>query len=95
MKLPQDKGEWIRPHWAIETLGISTLMPRPGNLCSSGFGGADLIGDAEGSWFDNLLPDSELINRGAMQLLQPNQLPSGIDGIEAKPLTDVADGRKR
>ena len=70
-------------------------MPRPGNLCSAGFGGADLSGDAVESWFDNLLPDSELIRRRAVQLLRPNQLPSGIDGIKAKPLTDVADGRKR
>ena len=70
-------------------------MPRPGNLFRFGFGGADLSGDAVESWFDNHLPDSELIRRRAVQLLQPNQLPSGIDGIEAKPLTDVADGRKR
>ena len=86
---------------------------------SAGFGGADLSGDAVESWFDNLLPDSELIRRraqtrfqaastsafdllaaigrdcaGAVQLLPPDQLPSGIDRIEARPLTDKDIGQR-
>ena len=30
MKLPQGKEEWRRPRKALETLGISTLLPRLG-----------------------------------------------------------------
>jgi serine/threonine-protein kinase HipA len=71
------------------------------------------------SWFDNLLPDSEVIRRraqsrfqtastsafdllaavgrdcaGAVQLLPPDQEPSGIDRIEARPLSDQEIGRR-
>jgi serine/threonine-protein kinase HipA len=85
----------------------------------AGFGASTLSGDAVESWFDNLLPDSEVIRRraqtrfhtastsafdllaaigrdcaGALQLLPPDQEPSGIDRIEAKPLSNQEIGQR-
>jgi serine/threonine-protein kinase HipA len=85
----------------------------------AGLGTSTLSGNAVESWFDNLLPDSEVIRRraqtrfqtastsafdllnavgrdcaGAVQLLPPDQEPSGIDRIEAKPLSDQEIGRR-
>jgi serine/threonine-protein kinase HipA len=85
----------------------------------AGLGASALSGDAVESWFDNLLPDSEVIRRraqtrfqtastsafdllaavgrdcaGAVQLLPPDQEPSGIDRIEARPLSDQEIGRR-
>ena len=85
----------------------------------AGLGTSTLSGNAVASWFDNLLPDSEVIRRraqtrfqtastsafdllaavgrdcaGAVQLLPPEQEPSGIDRIEAKPLSDQEIGRR-
>ena len=85
----------------------------------AGLGATRLTGSAVESWFDNLLPDSEVIRRrtqtrfqtastsafdllaavgrdcaGAVQLLPPDQEPSGIDRIEAKPLSDQEIGRR-
>ena len=76
-------------------------------------------GNAVESWFDNLLPDSDVIRRraqtrfqaastsafdllaaigrdcaGAVQLLPPDQLPSGIDRIEARPLSNQEIGQR-
>ena len=85
----------------------------------AGLGASALSGDAVESWFDNLLPDSEVIRRrtqarfqavstsafdllaavgrdcaGAVQLLPPDQEPSGIDCIEARPLSDQEIGQR-
>ena len=85
----------------------------------AGLGATRLTGSAVESWFDNLLPDSEVIRRraqtrfqtastsafdllaavgrdcaGAVQLLPPDQEPSGIERIEAKPLSDQEIGRR-
>ena len=85
----------------------------------AGLGATRITGSAVESWFDNLLPDSEVIRRraqtrfqtastsafdllaavgrdcaGAVQLLPPDQEPSGIDRIEAKPVSDQEIGQR-
>ena len=118
-------GTWTLPVRGPQTFKyyetwLNSSQFRPLSLSlPAGFGGADLSGDAVESWFDNLLPDSELIRRraqtrfqaastsafdllaaigrdcaGAVQLLPPDQLPSGIDRIEARPLTDKDIGQR-
>ena len=118
-------GTWTLPVRGPQTFTydetwLHSSQFRPLSLSlPAGFGGADLSGDAVESWFDNLLPDSELIRRraqtrfqaastsafdllaaigrdcaGAVQLLLPDQLPSGIDRIEARPLTDKDIGQR-
>ncbi len=112
-------GTWTLPARGPQTFTydetwLHSSQFRPLSLSlPTGLGSAALSGDAVESWFDNLLPDSELIRRraqtrfqatstsafdllaaigrdcaGAVQLLPPDQLPSGIDRIEASPLTD-------
>jgi serine/threonine-protein kinase HipA len=85
----------------------------------AGLGTSTLSGDDVESWFDNLLPDSEVIRRraqtrfqtastsafdllaavgrdcaGAVQLLPPDQEPSGIDQIEGRPLSNQEIGQR-
>ena len=71
----------------------------------AGLGATTLRGTAVESWFDNLLPAASTsafdllaaIGRdcvGAVQLLPPEQEPSGIDRIEARPLNDQEIGQR-
>ncbi|MCP9914081.1 HipA domain-containing protein [Cyanobium sp. BA20m-14] len=71
----------------------------------AGLGASTLRGTAVESWFDNLLPAASTsafdllaaIGRdcaGAMQLLPPEQEPSGIDRIKARPLSDQEIGQR-
>jgi len=118
-------GTWIFPargaqqfSYAESWLRSSQFRPLSLSL-PAGLGISTLSGDAVESWFDNLLPDSEVIRRraqarfqaastsafdllaavgrdcaGAVQLLPPDQMPSGIDRIEAKPLGHWEIGRR-
>ena len=118
-------GTWTLPARGDQTFTyaeswLRSSQFRPLSLSlPAGFGVSTLSGDAVESWFDNLLPDSEVIRRraqtrfqtastsafdllaaigrdcaGAVQLLPPDQEPSGIDRIEAKPLSDQEIGRR-
>ena len=118
-------GTWTLPARGPQTFTydetwLHSSQFRPLSLSlPTGLGSAVLSGDAVESWFDNLLPDSELIRRraqtrfqaastsafdllaaigrdcaGAVQLLPPDQLPSGIDRIEASPLTAQDIGQR-
>jgi serine/threonine-protein kinase HipA len=118
-------GTWTLPARGDQTFTyaeswLRSSQFRPLSLSlPAGFGTSTLSGDAVESWFDNLLPDSEVIRRraqtrfqtastsafdllaaigrdcaGAVQLLPPDQEPSGIDRIEAKPLSDQEIGRR-
>ena len=71
----------------------------------AGLGASTLRGTAVESWFDNLLPAASTsafdllaaIGRdcaGAVQLLPPEQEPSGIDRIKARPLSDQEIGQR-
>ena len=71
----------------------------------AGLGVSTLRGTAVESWFDNLLPAASTsafdllaaIGRdcsGAVQLLPPEQEPSGIDRIKARPLNDQEIGHR-
>ena len=71
----------------------------------AGLGASTLRGTAVESWFDNLLPAASTsafdllaaIGRdcaGAMQLLPPEQEPSGIDRIKARPLSYQEIGQR-
>ena len=118
-------GTWTFPargaqafSYAESWLHSSQFRPLSLSL-PAGLGASTLSGDAVESWFDNLLPDSEVIRRraqsrfqtastsafdllaavgrdcaGAVQLLPPDQEPSGIDRIEAKPLSNQEIGRR-
>jgi len=118
-------GTWTLPArgpqqftYAESWLHSSQFRPLSLSL-PAGFGASTLSGDAVESWFDNLLPDSEVIRRraqtrfhtastsafdllaaigrdcaGALQLLPPDQEPSGIDRIEAKPLSNQEIGQR-
>ena len=118
-------GTWSLPARGAQTFSyaeswLHSSQFRPLSLSlPAGFGASTLSGDAVESWFDNLLPDSEVIRRraqsrfqaastsafdllaaigrdcaGAVQLLPPDQEPSGIDRIEARPLSDQEIGRR-
>lgn len=118
-------GTWTLPARGPQTFTyyetwLHSSQFRPLSLSlPTGLGSAVLSGDAVESWFDNLLPDSEVIRRraqarfqaastsafdllaaigrdcaGAVQLLPPDQLPSGIDRIEASPLTAQDIGQR-
>jgi len=118
-------GTWTLPArgpqqftYAESWLHSSQFRPLSLSL-PAGFGASTLSGDAVESWFDNLLPDSEVIRRraqarfqiastnafdllaavgrdcaGAVQLLPPDQEPSGIDRIKAKPLSNQEIGQR-
>lgn len=118
-------GTWTFPargaqafSYAESWLHSSQFRPLSLSL-PAGLGASVLSGNAVESWFDNLLPDSEVIRRraqsrfqtastsafdllaavgrdcaGAVQLLPPDQEPSGIDRIEAKPLSNQEIGRR-
>jgi serine/threonine-protein kinase HipA len=118
-------GTWSLPargpqqfSYAESWLNSSQLRPLSLSL-PAGLGATALSGNAVESWFDNLLPDSELIRRraqtrfqtastsafdllaavgrdcaGAVQLLPPDQEPSGIDRIEARPLSNKEIGQR-
>ena len=71
----------------------------------AGLGASTLRGTAVESWFDNLLPAASTsafdllaaIGRdcaGAVQLLPPEQEPSGIDRIKTRPLSDQEIGQR-
>ena len=116
-------GTWTLPARGPQTFTydetwLHSSQFRPLSLSlPTGLGSAVLSGDAVESWFDNLLPDSEVIRRraqtrfqtastsafdllaavgrdcaGAVQLLPPDQEPSGFDRIEARPLSDKEIG---
>ena len=118
-------GTWTLPArgpqiFTYDETWLHSSQFRPLSLSlPTGFGATTLSGEAVESWFDNLLPDSELIRRraqarfkaastsafdllaaigrdcaGAVQLLPPDQLPSGIDRIEASPLTAQDIGQR-
>lgn len=118
-------GAWSLPARGDQTFTyaeswLRSRQFRPLSLSlPAGLGASALSGNAVASWFDNLLPDSEVIRRraqtrfqaastsafdllaevgrdcaGAVQLLPPDQEPSGIDRIEAKPLSDQEIGRR-
>lgn len=118
-------GTWSLPARGPQTFTydetwLHSSQFRPLSLSlPAGLGAPALSGNAVESWFDNLLPDSEVIRRraqarfqaastsafdllaaigrdcaGAVQLLPPDQLPSGIDRIEARPLTDRDIGQR-
>jgi serine/threonine-protein kinase HipA len=118
-------GTWSLPARGAQTFTyadswLHSRQFRPLSLSlPAGLGASALSGDAVESWFDNLLPDSEVIRRraqtrfqtastsafdllaavgrdcaGAVQLLPPDQEPSGIDRIEARPLSDQEIGRR-
>jgi len=118
-------GTWSLPARGAQTFTyaetwLQSRQFRPLSLSlPAGLGASALSGDAVESWFDNLLPDSEVIRRraqtrfqtastsafdllaavgrdcaGAVQLLPPDQEPSGIDRIEARPLSDQEIGRR-
>jgi serine/threonine-protein kinase HipA len=118
-------GTWTLPARGAQTFTyaeswLRSSQFRPFSLSlPAGLGTATLSGDAVESWFDNLLPDSEVIRRraqarfqaastsafdllaaigrdcaGAVQLLSPDQEPSGIDRIDARPLSDKEIGRR-
>ena len=116
-------GTWTLPArgpqiFTYDETWLHSSQFRPLSLSlPTGFGATTLSGEAVESWFDNLLPDSELIRRraqarfkaastsafdllaaigrdcaGAVQLLPPDQEPSGFDRIEARPLSDKEIG---
>jgi serine/threonine-protein kinase HipA len=118
-------GTWSLPARGAQTFTyadswLHSSQFRPLSLSlPAGLGASALSGDAVESWFDNLLPDSEVIRRraqtrfqtastsafdllaavgrdcaGAVQLLPPDQEPSGIDRIEARPLSDQEIGQR-
>jgi serine/threonine-protein kinase HipA len=118
-------GTWTLPARGPQTFTydetwLHSSQFRPLSLSlPAGFGASTLSGDAVESWFDNLLPDSEVIRRraqtrfqtastnafdllaavgrdcaGAAQLLPPEQEPSDIDRIEARPLSNQEIGRR-
>lgn len=118
-------GTWTLPArrpqqftYAESWLNSSQFRPLSLSL-PAGLGATPLSGNAVESWFDNLLPDSDVIRRraqtrfqaastsafdllaaigrdcaGAVQLLPPDQLPSGIDRIEARPLSNQEIGQR-
>jgi len=118
-------GTWTLPArgpqqftYAESWLNSSQFRPLSLSL-PAGLGATALSGNAVESWFDNLLPDSDVIRRraqtrfqaastsafdllaaigrdcaGAVQLLPPDQLPSGIDRIEARPLSNQEIGQR-
>ena len=86
---------WLR---SIQFRPLSLSLP----AC---IGATTFRGGAAESWFDNLLPAASTsafdllapIGRdcaGAVQLLPPEQEPSGIDRIEARPLNDQEIGQR-
>jgi serine/threonine-protein kinase HipA len=118
-------GTWSLPARGAQTFSyaeswLHSSQFRPLSLSlPAGLGASTLSGDAVESWFDNLLPDSEVIRRraqsrfqaastsafdllaaigrdcaGAVQLLPPDQVPSGSDRIEARPLSDQEIGQR-
>jgi serine/threonine-protein kinase HipA len=118
-------GTWTLPARGAKTFTyaeswLRSRQFRPLSLSlPAGLGTSTLSGEAVESWFDNLLPDSQVIRRraqarfqtastsafdllaaigrdcaGAVQLLPPDQEPSGIDRIEARPLSDQEIGRR-
>ncbi len=118
-------GTWTFPargpqQFTYDETWLHSSQFRPLSLSlPAGLGTSTLSGVAVESWFDNLLPDSEVIRRraqarfqtastsafdllaaigrdcaGAVQLLPPDQKPSGIDRIDAKPLSDQEIGRR-
>jgi serine/threonine-protein kinase HipA len=118
-------GTWTLPARGAQTFTyaeawLRSSQFRPLSLSlPAGLGSSTLSGNAVESWFDNLLPDSEVIRRraqsrfqaastsafdllaaigrdcaGAVQLLPPDQEPSGSDRIEARPLSDQEIGRR-
>jgi len=118
-------GAWMLPTRGAHTFTyaeswLHSSQFRPLSLSlPAGLGSSTLSSNAVESWFDNLLPDSEVIRRraqarfqtastsafdllaaigrdcaGAVQLLPPDQEPSGFDRIEAKPLSDQEIGRR-
>jgi serine/threonine-protein kinase HipA len=118
-------GTWSLPARGAQTFSyaeswLHSSQFRPLSLSlPAGLGASALSGDAVESWFDNLLPDSEVIRRraqsrfqaastrafdllaaigrdcaGAVQLLPPDQVPSGSDRIEAQPLSDQEIGQR-
>jgi len=118
-------GTWTLPArgpqqftYAESWLNSSQFRPLSLSL-PAGLGATPLSGNAVESWFDNLLPDSDVIRRraqtrfqaastsafdllaaigrdcaGAVQLLPPDQLPSDIDRIEARPLSNQEIGQR-
>ena len=118
-------GTWSLPARGAQTFTyadswLHSRQFRPLSLSlPAGLGASALSGDAVESWFDNLLPDSEVIRRraqtrfqtastsafdllaavgrdcaGAVQVLPPDQEPSGIDRIEARPLSNQEIGQR-
>jgi serine/threonine-protein kinase HipA len=118
-------GIWALParggqEFSYDDSWLRSRQFRPLSLSlPAGLGATRLTGSAVESWFDNLLPDSEVIRRraqtrfqtastsafdllaaigrdcaGAVQLLPPDQLPSGIERIEAQPLSNQEIGRR-